>query len=153
MRTNTTTLLLSGASETVATVGLWEQSPNIYNAIPRSVRLDIDIRDTVGERRDSVIKTAFDSAAEIAARRKCGVATKTIFAYPPGTGDKKVKSQGFSLPSLLLAFPFPFYYFLPSENRMWVISKGNVRVGKRGAKTGLSFLLSLLFCFLPSTLL
>ena len=27
-----------GATETVATVGLWQQEPNIYNAIPRSVR-------------------------------------------------------------------------------------------------------------------
>ncbi|GAQ80848.1 ureidoglycolate amidohydrolase [Klebsormidium nitens] len=80
----------TGASETVATVGLWDQSPNIYNAIPRKVQLDIDIRDTVGERRDSVIQTAFDSAAEIAARRKCGFSTKTLFAYPPGTGDERI---------------------------------------------------------------
>lgn len=31
------TMVTAGASETVATVGLWEQEPNIYNAIPRKV--------------------------------------------------------------------------------------------------------------------
>ena len=29
--------ITAGATETVATVGLWQQEPNIYNAIPRSV--------------------------------------------------------------------------------------------------------------------
>ncbi len=31
------TMVTTGATETVATVGLWEQEPNIYNAIPRKV--------------------------------------------------------------------------------------------------------------------
>jgi hypothetical protein len=80
----------AGASETVATVGLWEQKPNIYNAVPRSVRLDIDIRDSDGDRRDGVIKTAIDGAAEIAAARKCGHSAEIMFEYPVAQSDKKV---------------------------------------------------------------
>ena len=33
--------MAAGATETVATVGLWQQEPNIYNAIPRSVRAPV----------------------------------------------------------------------------------------------------------------
>lgn len=80
----------AGKSDTVATVGLWKQEPNIYNSIPRHVQLDIDIRDTDNARRDAVLKTAFDAAAEIAARRKCNHTSSTVFKYPVGVSDPKV---------------------------------------------------------------
>ena len=90
-------MVSAGASETVATVGLWKQEPNIYNAIPRHVQLDIDIRDTEDARRDAVIKTAFDAAAEIAARRKCNFSTSTIFSYPAGISDPRARALLHSL--------------------------------------------------------
>ena len=89
-RALTQPLRASGASETVATVGLWRQEPNIYNAIPRRVQLDIDIRDTDDARRDAVLGTAFRAASDIAARRKCNVTTETIFKYPVGVSNPRV---------------------------------------------------------------
>jgi metal-dependent amidase/aminoacylase/carboxypeptidase family protein len=85
----------------VATVGLWRQEPNVYNAIPRRVQLDIDVRDTDDARRDAVLSTAFQAAAEIAARRKCTVTTDTVFKYPVGVCDKKVLPHTFSYPATL----------------------------------------------------
>ena len=76
----------------MATVGLWKQEPNIYNAIPRRVQLDIDIRDTDNVRRDTILKTTFDAAAEIATRRHCNYTTSTVFKYPVGTCDTHVRS-------------------------------------------------------------
>ena len=74
----------------MATVGLWRQEPNVYNAIPRRVQLDIDIRDTDDARRDAVLSTAFQAAADIAARRDCNVSSETVFKYPVGVSDRKV---------------------------------------------------------------
>lgn len=82
---------LPGTSDTVATVGHWKQDPNVYNAIPRHVLLDIDIRDTDDSRRDAVISATFDAAAEIAARRNCSFSTSTIFKYPAGVSAVKVR--------------------------------------------------------------
>ena len=81
----------AGASETVATVGLWDQQPNIYNAVPRSVRLDVDIRDHDKTRRDGVIAAALDGAAEIAAARKCGHSAQVMFEYPTARSHPKVR--------------------------------------------------------------
>ena len=81
---------VAGAAETVATVGLWDQQPNIYNAVPRSVRLDIDIRDSDGARRDGVVQAAIEGAAEIAAARKCGHSAEILFEYPVAQSDTKV---------------------------------------------------------------
>lgn len=57
------------------------------------VRLDVDIRDTDDQRRDSVMQAAFAAAKEIGARRKCGLHTETVFAYPAATSDAKVGSM------------------------------------------------------------
>jgi len=80
----------AGFAETVATVGLWDQQPNIYNAVPRSVLLDIDIRDSDKSRRDEVISKTMKAAEEIAAKRKCGHTKELKFEYPVAKSDKKV---------------------------------------------------------------
>jgi len=51
----------------------------------------VDIRDTDDERRDGVMQAAFAEAKEIAARRKCGLHTETVFSYPAATSDTKVR--------------------------------------------------------------
>ncbi len=51
----------------------------------------MDIRDTDDERRDGVMQAAFAEAKEIAARRKCGLHTETVFSYPAATSDTKVR--------------------------------------------------------------
>lgn len=71
-------------------MGLWDQQPNIYNAVARSVRLDIDIRDSVQARRDSLVSTTLEGAEEIAKKRKCGLMKEIKFAYPVATSDKRV---------------------------------------------------------------
>lgn len=53
--------------------------------------MDVDIRDTDDERRDGVMQAAFAEAREIAARRKCGLHTETVFSYPAATSDTKVR--------------------------------------------------------------
>jgi hypothetical protein len=83
--------------ESVSTFGLWDIKPNFYNAVPRSVRVDIDIRDSDKERRDGIISATLDGAEQIAARRKCGYSGEIKFEYPIAKSDKKV--QGLSLPN------------------------------------------------------
>ena len=87
----------AGVDESVSTFGLWDIKPNFYNAVPRSVRVDIDIRDSDKERRDGIISATLDGAEQIAARRKCGYSGEVKFEYPIAKSDKKVR--GFSLPS------------------------------------------------------
>ena len=72
-------------------MGLWDQQPNIYNAVPRSVLLDIDIRDSDKARRDGVIKATLDATEEIAQKRKCGHTKELKFEYPVATSDEKVR--------------------------------------------------------------
>ena len=81
----------AGADESVSTFGLWDIKPNFYNAVPRSVRVDIDIRDSDKERRDSIITQTLDGAKAIAAQRKCGHTGEIKFEYPIATSDKKVR--------------------------------------------------------------
>ena len=88
----------AGVDESVSTFGLWDIKPNFYNAVPRSVRVDIDIRDSDKERRDGIISATLDGAEQIAARRKCGYSGEVKFEYPIAKSDKKV--SGLSLPSL-----------------------------------------------------
>ena len=76
----------------MSTFGLWDIKPNFYNAVPRSVRVDIDIRDSDKERRDSIITQTLDGAKAIAAQRKCGHTGEVKFDYPVARSDKKVRS-------------------------------------------------------------
>ena len=57
------------------------------------VRLDVDIRDTDNDRRDGVMQAAFAAAEAIAQRRRCGLRTETVFAYPAATSNEKVQQQ------------------------------------------------------------
>ena len=71
-------------------MGLWDQQPNIYNAVPRSVRLDVDIRDSDKARRDSVIERSLRAAEDIAAKRKCGHTKEVMFEYPVAISNPRV---------------------------------------------------------------
>ncbi len=74
----------------MSTFGLWNITPNFYNAVPRSVRVDIDIRDSDKERRDSIITQTLEGAEKIAKQRKCGYTGGVQWQYPIATSDKKV---------------------------------------------------------------
>ena len=129
----------AGASETVATVGLWDQQPNIYNAVPRSVRIDVDIRDHDAARRDGVIAAALDGAAEIAAARKCGHSAEVMFEYPTAQSDPKARLPAHlrctsrrAMHARRVSFKWqPFHLHSQMALTAACGFQGGVRVGKR----------------------
>ena len=90
----------------MSTFGLWNITPNFYNAVPRSVRVDIDIRDSDKERRDSIVTQTLEGAEKIAKQRKCGYSGGVQWQYPIATSNKTVHGslkpscQGFYMPIL-----------------------------------------------------
>ena len=82
----------TGAIDTVATVGVCEVFPGAVNSIPSLVRLEADIRDIEGARRDSVI-AAFELAChEVQSRRGVRISSELINADPPATCDTAILS-------------------------------------------------------------
>jgi len=73
----------SGASDTVATVGICEVFPGAVNSIPSRVRLSVDIRDTDLARRDGVMREIENSAQAVAARRQVALHTELVNADAP----------------------------------------------------------------------
>lgn len=71
--------------DTVATCGLVQVLPGAVNSIPREVRLEIDVRDIDGTRRDGVLAAIRKAAQAAAARRGCGFKEQLINADPPAT--------------------------------------------------------------------
>jgi N-carbamoyl-L-amino-acid hydrolase len=82
--------LSTGAIDTVATTGVCEVFPGAVNSIPSRVRLETDIRDTDGVRRDSVIDSLRAACAEVSARRGVIITTELINADPPATCDTAI---------------------------------------------------------------
>jgi ureidoglycolate amidohydrolase len=80
----------TGVIDTVATVGICEVFPGAVNSVPSRVRLEADIRDTDGARRDGVIAKFKAVAAEIAARRGVRISFQTVNADPPAACDEAV---------------------------------------------------------------
>jgi N-carbamoyl-L-amino-acid hydrolase len=78
-----TAALTSGAVDTVATVGICEVFPGAVNSIPSRVHLSVDIRDTVLERRDAVMR-AIDAARQtIAMKRQVSIRGELLNADAP----------------------------------------------------------------------
>jgi len=80
----------SGAIDTVATVGVCEVFPGAVNSIPSRVKLETDIRDTDGARRDRVIDALLTACGDVSARRGVTVTTELVNADPPATCDAAV---------------------------------------------------------------
>jgi N-carbamoyl-L-amino-acid hydrolase len=80
----------TGVIDTVATVGVCEVFPGAVNSVPSRVRLESDIRDTDGARRDGVLASWRAAAEEIAARRGVKISFETVNADPPATCDASV---------------------------------------------------------------
>ena len=77
--------LATQSRDTVATCGLVQVLPGAVNSIPREVRLEIDIRDIDGARRDRVLADVRAAAKAAAARRGCGFREQLINADAPAT--------------------------------------------------------------------
>lgn len=82
--------LATGAIDTVATVGVCEVFPGAVNSIPSRVRLETDMRDTDGARRDRVLDTLRAACADVSARRGIQITTELVNADPPATCDAAI---------------------------------------------------------------
>ncbi len=77
----------TGAIDTVATVGVCDVFPGAVNSIPSRVRLETDMRDIDGARRDRVLAALQAKCDEVASRRGVAIATELVNADPPATCD------------------------------------------------------------------
>jgi ureidoglycolate amidohydrolase len=75
----------TAAIDTVATCGVCEIFPGAVNSIPSRVRLELDVRDIDGERRNRVLETILDSCKAIAERRHVQLARTIVNADAPAT--------------------------------------------------------------------
>jgi N-carbamoyl-L-amino-acid hydrolase len=82
----------TGAIDTVATVGVCDVFPGAVNSVPSRTRLDVDVRDIDGARRDGVLDRIARACDEIAARRGVAVRSEPINADPPAHSDPRLVS-------------------------------------------------------------
>jgi N-carbamoyl-L-amino-acid hydrolase len=80
----------TGAVDTVGTVGVCEVFPGAVNSVPSRVRLETDIRDIDGARRDGVIVTLKAVAEEIVQRRGVRIGFETVNADPPAACEPSI---------------------------------------------------------------
>ncbi|HXR39488.1 MAG TPA: M20 family metallo-hydrolase [Terracidiphilus sp.] len=80
----------TGAIDTVGTVGVCEVFPGAVNSIPSRVRLETDVRDTDGARRDSVLDALHGACADVAQRRGVTITTELVNADPPAFCDPAI---------------------------------------------------------------
>ena len=80
----------SGAVDTVATVGVCEVFPGAVNSIPSRVKLETDVRDTDGARRDRVLRMLQQTCKEVEQRRGVKIQTELVNADPPATCDATI---------------------------------------------------------------
>lgn len=80
----------TGSVDTVGTTGICDIFPRAVNSIPSRARMEIDIRDIDGRRRDAVLEQVFRAADDIAARRSIALRRETLNADPPAQCDTAV---------------------------------------------------------------
>jgi len=73
----------TGSIDTVGTVGVCDVFPGAVNSIPSRVRIEVDVRDIDGTRRDSVLKKISEACEATAARRNVKVQSELVNADPP----------------------------------------------------------------------
>jgi ureidoglycolate amidohydrolase len=75
--------LVSGSSDTVATVGICDVFPAAVNSIPSRVRLTIDVRDTDLPRRDRVMQTIQNKSHLVCEKRGVSIQFHIVNADAP----------------------------------------------------------------------
>jgi ureidoglycolate amidohydrolase len=75
--------LVSGSSDTVATVGICDVFPAAVNSIPSRVRLTIDLRDTDLPRRDRVMQTIQNKSHLVCEKRGVSIQFHIVNADAP----------------------------------------------------------------------
>lgn len=77
----------SGSIDTVATVGICDVFPGAVNSVPSRVRLEIDVRDVNGARRDATLALITQLTNDVAARRGVAVNIDTVNRDAPAMSD------------------------------------------------------------------
>ena len=80
----------TGNISTVATVGVCDIFPGAVNSVPSRVKLETDIRDIDGPRRDSVLTAIKSACTDVAQRRGVVITTEMVNADPPTTSDSAI---------------------------------------------------------------
>jgi len=80
----------TGVIDTVATVGVCEVFPGAVNSIPSRVRLEADIRDIDGARRDEVLESIENACATTETKRGVAIKTERVNADPPAACDPAI---------------------------------------------------------------
>ena len=82
---------LSGAVDTVATVGVCDVFPGAVNSIPSRVGLTVDIRDTDLARRDGVMQTIERGSESISSKRHVSIQSELLNADAPADCAPEVR--------------------------------------------------------------
>jgi len=80
----------TGSEDTVGTVGVCDVFPGAVNSVPMRVRLEVDVRDIDGARRDGVLARIRQACDDTAARRGTRVLIEEINADAPAQCDAMV---------------------------------------------------------------
>ncbi len=82
--------LSTGFKDTVATTGVCELFPGAVNSIPSLVKLELDIRDTDLERRDSVLRAIAEACSRVEKARRVSIRTELLNADAPAVCDGNI---------------------------------------------------------------
>ena len=80
----------SGAIDTVGTTGVCDIFPGAVNSVPSRVRIEMDVRDIDGDRRDRVLAEIEAACAGIGGSRGVRITKRVINADPPAACDARV---------------------------------------------------------------
>jgi len=80
----------SGATDTVATVGICDVFPGAVNSIPARVKISVDIRDTDLARRDQVMRALDDAINETAKKRHVAIHSELVNADAPAESGAEI---------------------------------------------------------------
>lgn len=80
----------SGAEDSVGTVGVCDVFPGAVNSVPLRARLEVDVRDIDGARRDRALAQIRQACEDVAARRGVRVGIEVVNADAPAQCDAVV---------------------------------------------------------------
>ncbi len=80
----------TGATDTVATVGMCDVFPGAVNSVPSRVRLSLDVRDIELARRDGVLRAVEQACTRIGGARGVSIATEVLNADAPAVCDAAI---------------------------------------------------------------
>ena len=79
----------TGAIDTVGTVGVCDVFPGAVNSIPSRVKIEIDVRDIDGARRDAVLRAIDEACGRVTERRGVKLKKEVLNADPPAQSGRR----------------------------------------------------------------